>query len=354
MDCRNEWLHKLEMASTPAQLRECLGLLEAAVVPAYLSHAYVRKPHVLLQAWSSPQRQQQEADVAAAAAAAEAASGAAPPLAVMQVNQPLQWLPPTLSAIALRMQSLDAAIYYAQQHSGYGAPAVSRSGRERMAGYRYLMRPAPIERRLALKSAADMDPDLLPICAQEGVLLQYTMTITGAGKLRNPVLFLVPNVLASEVTEFSFDVEDYRQAVKEAEASGTLYPAQAGSGSMSVVHVGVTGGPRAATGRSAAAKSQALAAQRASRIEAMQRASAGVRSAIARAHQANAKAKAGGKAAGGKGAAKGKAAAKSHKAKKPRQSTLSKEWENTKSDDEEDQDYGEMLCGAVCGTQLLM
>ena len=66
---------------------------------------------ILKTAWSSGQRQQQEADAAAAAPATDAQQQS---LALV-MEEPLAWLPPTYAAVALRLQMLDAALYYAPE-----------------------------------------------------------------------------------------------------------------------------------------------------------------------------------------------------------------------------------------------
>ena len=48
-------------------------------------------------------------------------------------TEPLHWLPPTYSAIALRLATLDASVLY--------DPSLGCTGRDQMAGYRYVLRP---------------------------------------------------------------------------------------------------------------------------------------------------------------------------------------------------------------------
>eukprot|EP00983_Pelagomonas_calceolata_P094768 1157922-Pelagomonas_calceolata.AAC.13 len=67
-------------------------------------------PPILKAAWSSAQRQQQEAEAAAATSAEGGPSEADQQLAM---EEPLSWLPPTYAAVALRLQALDAALYFA-------------------------------------------------------------------------------------------------------------------------------------------------------------------------------------------------------------------------------------------------
>lgn len=60
-------------------------------------------------------------------------------------DEPLAWLPPTLPALTLRLLSLDASIIYRA-----GTPP----GRESLAGYKYTVRPAPLDAQPAVVAAA--------------------------------------------------------------------------------------------------------------------------------------------------------------------------------------------------------
>ncbi len=60
-------------------------------------------------------------------------------------EEPLGWLPPTLPALTLRLLSLDASILFRA-----GAPP----GRDSLAGYKYTVRPAPLDAQPAVVAAA--------------------------------------------------------------------------------------------------------------------------------------------------------------------------------------------------------
>ncbi len=100
---RDVWLQSIADAATPVALRRCLGQLEDAIIPSFVSPLWTaRNPGKIHKvAWSSPNRLQVEA--AAAAAAGEDAGPAA-------VAPSLQWLPPTYAAVAFRLAALDAAL----------------------------------------------------------------------------------------------------------------------------------------------------------------------------------------------------------------------------------------------------
>lgn len=52
---RDDWLDNLQRASSPLQLRSCLGELESVIIPGFLTKEYVRHPRVVLGAYTSEQ-----------------------------------------------------------------------------------------------------------------------------------------------------------------------------------------------------------------------------------------------------------------------------------------------------------
>lgn len=60
-------------------------------------------------------------------------------------DEPLAWLPPTLSALTLRLLALDASLVYRT-----GMPP----GRDALCGYKYTVRPAPLDAQPAVAATA--------------------------------------------------------------------------------------------------------------------------------------------------------------------------------------------------------
>ncbi|KAL6765089.1 hypothetical protein V8C86DRAFT_1026806 [Haematococcus lacustris] len=303
-----------------------------------------------------------------------------PPAATIAVAEPLSWLPATFAAVALRLQALDAALHYQQ---------LKRCGRDRLAGYRYVLRPAPLNASITAPSKDSVPggaaanpastarkgmaraPSLQPGSSQPvavepqpgsseqgrtapscspcrvglgnsfvsslegGVALVYAAPFLPTGRLR-PVLLLpaLPHhIMPSPAREFQIDVAAYRAAVALAEAQGRLYPPAPAPVPVTPV---LTGTGRPAGARAASAAAAMTTAARAGRAEAMAKVSAAVRSATARLTQAKGK--------------RGKDEAskvRSNKARKTRQSVLAREWgrgrvsDGDGDDDGPDRDYGE-------------
>ncbi|KAF5834831.1 hypothetical protein DUNSADRAFT_8371 [Dunaliella salina] len=344
---RAAWQQAVLQASNPLALRQCVGRLEASVVPDYLSAAYNRNPQILKAAWSSAQRQQQEAEALVATSAEGAPSEADQQLAM---EEPLSWLPPTYAAVALRLQALDAALYFAPQ---------TRCGRDRLAGYRYILRPAPVPRPTALEQLRQQmqqqqqqqqHPEQQQNQQQqqqgEGIAsrcdvltsgmvpLAYGGTLTAHGRLK-PALFFPELPLAymsQDQQRMHLPLEQLRAAVAEAAAAGSLVPPTHASAADGAAAAAAAAG-EGRGGRSAAAAHDAIQAQKCERKDAMVRASAAVRSLASR-------------VASARGSSKHDkfAKARSHKAKKVRQSNLSKQLAREKGgigSEEEGPDYGE-------------
>jgi len=124
---RETWRDGVGMAVSADVLRSYLGELESAVSPNYISADYRLKPHLVKGAWITCGKEvlkipgpneepQYVADY------------------IDELSEPLQWLPPTVASVALRLQALDSALVYARGL----VPA-----RDSLAAYRYIQRPTP-------------------------------------------------------------------------------------------------------------------------------------------------------------------------------------------------------------------
>ncbi len=130
------------------------------------------------------------------------------PVAASSSTTPLSWLPPTYSSIALRLATLDASLLF--------DPSSGSTGRDQLAGYRYVLRPPVLlrdNRRQTSQGSSASKPPL------EGAAL--SAAVAAYGRIR-PLQLLphLPSLLMSQRREFSFDVEDMRSAVELAEEQG--------------------------------------------------------------------------------------------------------------------------------------
>ncbi|EIE24672.1 hypothetical protein COCSUDRAFT_46901 [Coccomyxa subellipsoidea C-169] len=125
------WRQRVRTASTVVELRTALGQLEASLHDEYVSTQFKRKPAPVkgacLSTGKAAGHKQQ---------AAEGAEGTEAQPAAADV-QLLEWLPPTVAAVSLRLGALDAALIYSP-----GMPPA----RDNLQAYKYIQRPAlPVE-----------------------------------------------------------------------------------------------------------------------------------------------------------------------------------------------------------------
>ncbi|KAI8470925.1 MAG: hypothetical protein J3K34DRAFT_520971 [Monoraphidium minutum] len=167
---RRPWAAEVAAARDALELRRLLGRLEGAIDRKLLARGWRPAPPLVRGAWCPWQRKRRRQQAADGeprpgaeagqqqAAAAGAEGGAEQPGQEQQQGQgqaqqaagaldgdPLAWLPPTAAALAWRIASLDAALLY-------GGTA-SAPGRTRVAGYRFVLRPAPLRPPLSLAGA---------------------------------------------------------------------------------------------------------------------------------------------------------------------------------------------------------
>ncbi len=191
-----------------------------------LLHAAASPPVSLLPTASSaphPQGQQ-----AADGSAPAPASASAP---TSHSDEPLWWLPPTLPAVTLRLLALDASIIYRQ-----GAP----TGRDCLAGYKYTMRPAPLEAQPttgAATAAVDAPPmpaatAALPVAGGGGaVVLSNSLSQFGRVLPQSRLVPTLPaEVMAIKARDFELPLAEMRESVAEADKQGLLHVAPSGKG----------------------------------------------------------------------------------------------------------------------------
>lgn len=144
----DDWKHSVRDAGDVAALRLALGKLEAAILPDALHPRFVKEPLLVRGAWI-PSSGEVATALPGSTAADVLLSPLPPPAQAAEDNgdgtpgtadgepappEPLVWLPPTVSAVAMRLCALDSALKY-----DAGAPA-----REAMDGYRFILRPGKL------------------------------------------------------------------------------------------------------------------------------------------------------------------------------------------------------------------
>jgi hypothetical protein len=257
---REEWEAAVEAARDPIQLRTCLGQLESALDGTALDSAFNREPLLVKEAWIPIGE-----EVATAMPGSSAAEMILPvsPVAPHKgqntengsggsggdgddtnTNIPVErlaWLPPTISAISLRLASLDASLKYGNESSG----------RNSLLGYHHILRPGklPFEMKRRKKeenlvaatddaaaAAAPMDTEEQPTTTNPTTTNQTNTTPTnnsttdmvypgitsvllgpaldGHGKIK-PVLFppFPYRLLFTPRVDFTFDAEVFQQHI---------------------------------------------------------------------------------------------------------------------------------------------
>nr|ABY60733.1 zygote-expressed homeodomain protein [Chlamydomonas reinhardtii] len=231
------WKERVMNAPGLPELRACLGQLEAALLaspdgttPGLLATVFHRNPPLVRGAWVEVGREVATALPGHASKEilppVERPDGGPPP---EPNDEPLAWLPATLPALALRLLALDAHIVYRE-----GAPA----GRECLAGYRYTIRPAPLDAQpLALPAGEDDElvpaaSAALPLAAGGGAVV-LTNVLADRGRVREAnrrVPELPAEVMAMRARDFSLPVDDIREQVEEAEREGLFNVVPTGTG----------------------------------------------------------------------------------------------------------------------------
>ncbi|KAG2442737.1 hypothetical protein HXX76_002819 [Chlamydomonas incerta] len=231
------WKERVMNAPGLPELRACLGQLEAALLaspdgttPGLLATVFHRTPPLVRGAWVEVGREVATALPGHASKEilppVERPDGGPPP---EPNDEPLAWLPATLPALALRVLALDAHIVYRE-----GAPP----GRECLAGYRYTIRPAPLDAQpLAGPPGEDGEPvpaasAALPVAVGGGAVV-LTNVLADRGRVREAnrrVPELPAEVMAMRARDFSLPVDDIRDQVEEAEREGLFNVVATGTG----------------------------------------------------------------------------------------------------------------------------
>ncbi|KAG2450131.1 hypothetical protein HYH02_000234 [Chlamydomonas schloesseri] len=233
------WKERVMNAPGLPELRACLGQLEAALLaspdgttPGLLATVFHRNPPLVRGAWVEVGREVATALPGHASKEilppVERPDGGPPP---EPNDEPLAWLPATLPALALRLLSLDAHVVYRE-----GAPA----GRECLAGYRYTIRPAPLDAQpLAGPPGEDGEPvptasAALPVAVGGGAVV-LTNVLADRGRVREAnrrVPELPAEVMAMRARDFALPVDEMREQVEEAERDGlfAVVPSVPGTG----------------------------------------------------------------------------------------------------------------------------
>ncbi|KAG2500076.1 hypothetical protein HYH03_002353 [Edaphochlamys debaryana] len=252
---RVSWVEAVQCATSAAELRTCLGQLEAALLPSHdgcapglLGTVFHRHPPLVRGAWVEVGKE------VATALPGHASKEILPPLerpdgqpAPPPNEEPLAWLPPTLPAVALRLLALDASIIYRQGAS---------PGRDCLSGYKYTLRPAPrLEAPPSAAAAAGGASGALPLATGGGAIV-LTNVLADRGRVREAgrhVPDLPTTIMALAARDFSLNVEELRESVAEADRQGLLTAATAAG-------AGASGdGPKPGRGKGTAAVAAASA-----------------------------------------------------------------------------------------------
>jgi hypothetical protein len=235
---REEWEAAVEAAKDPVQLRTCLGQLEMALESTALDSSFNKEPLLVKGAWIPIGE-----EVATAMPGSSAAEMILPmsPVAPHQrlasnveenKAEYLAWLPPTISAISLRLASLDAALKY----------GTTTPGRSYLLGYHHILRPGKLPFSLEKKKkigGADVSGDGGDMDTEENNTTTNPTTIesntdnkndreypngltsvllgpalNGHGQIK-PVLFppFPYRLLFAPRTDFTFDAEMFKQHI---------------------------------------------------------------------------------------------------------------------------------------------
>ncbi|KAG1674622.1 hypothetical protein FOA52_001871 [Chlamydomonas sp. UWO 241] len=212
---RPAWIAHLRAASTPGDLRGCLAELEAALLPGFLVKEFVRLPAVVpgvyvtsasAGASATPAPDGASPSPAKASDGAVAASvggkeGSAPPPVQGATCDYLSWLPPTYSAVSLRLATLDASLLYEPSSTSFV------TGRTSCAGYKYALRPP-----VALPHHRSSAPQL-----HNGVTAAiFNSPMLSFGKLRQMQLMpmLPGEFMCVPPTEFTPPLEKLRASLR--------------------------------------------------------------------------------------------------------------------------------------------
>uniref|UniRef100_A0A061RG88 Homeodomain protein n=2 Tax=Tetraselmis sp. GSL018 TaxID=582737 RepID=A0A061RG88_9CHLO len=125
---RHSLEERISACSSAADVRLCLGELEDALSPEFVSPEFRFRPYLIKGAWIPCGKEVWRIP----------GPDEVPQFIyeyIQQLSEPLQWLPPTTASVALRVQSLDAAVLYSGPDS---------AARDLMASYRYIQRPTPL------------------------------------------------------------------------------------------------------------------------------------------------------------------------------------------------------------------
>ena len=213
----DEWRSSVKTAVDAATLRRCLGQLENAVVAAALHSEFNREPLLVKGAWIPIGE-----EVATAAPGASAADILLPttPEAIVGGGggggeeeaekgrndgpEHLSWLPPTCSAVFLRLAALDAALKYDSGGCSLGGSASKPTtivtsnttcARDSLEGYHWILRPSA-----------------LPQAAEAGLVRGHALE--KHGKIRPMLLPSFPHrYLFRPRVDFSFDVKKFKADV---------------------------------------------------------------------------------------------------------------------------------------------
>ena len=200
------WRPAVQAATEVEQLRKCLGELESAIDASALHPDFNREPALVKGAWipigeevATALPGNNTADIAVPmsplsrqkAESAEKGNGKSDDEEEEEEegegNDPahLSWLPPTLSAVALRLAALDAALKYNENDAA----------RETLLGYRHVLRPGR-----------------LPGAEENGLLLGPALN--KQGKIRPVLMPPFPyRMLFTPRVDFSFDVAKFQEHV---------------------------------------------------------------------------------------------------------------------------------------------
>ncbi|EFJ39975.1 homeodomain protein [Volvox carteri f. nagariensis] len=245
---RMTWAERVQTAPSPAVLRTCLGQLEAALLPSpdgtspgLLATVFHRHPPLVRGAWVEVGKE------VATALPGHACKEVLPPAErvdgqpqAMPSDEPLAWLPATLPALTLRLLSLDASIIFRA-----GVPP----GRDSQAGYKYTVRPAPLDAQpavVAVSAAAAAGPPhadaaggpappasaALPMAIGGGAVV-LTNVLADRGRVNHAIRRvpeLPPEIMTLRAREFTLPVEEMRESVAEADKQGLLNAASAAAG----------------------------------------------------------------------------------------------------------------------------
>ncbi|GLI69153.1 hypothetical protein VaNZ11_013710 [Volvox africanus] len=268
---RMVWAERVQTATSPATLRTYLGQLEAALLPSQngcapglLATVFHRHPPLVRGAWVEVGKE------VATALPGHASKEVLPPAdrtdgqpQAPPSDEPLAWLPPTLPALTLRLLSLDSSIVYRA-----GVP----SGRDSLAGYKYTVRPAPLDAQPAVVAASAATADTagtappasaaLPMSVGGGAVV-LTNVLADRGRV-NHAIRRVPDlpteIMTLRAREFVLPVEEMRESVAEADKQGLLTSVSAATGGK-----GKGKGGAASTGKGSSAAGGAKAGKVGSR-----------------------------------------------------------------------------------------